>query len=85
MKIAYTSKFVRLYKKLPSTLQEEVEQKIDLFKKDPTMLLLKVHKLHGKLAGRYSFSVNYSYRIVFTYLSTEEALFHAIGDHSMYT
>jgi len=85
MKIAYTPKFVRLYKKLLPALQEEVDYKIDLFQKDPTIPSLKVHKLHGKLVGRYSFSVNYSYRIVFTYLSKEEAIFHVIGDHGIYT
>lgn len=84
MKIAYTPVFVRQYKKLPRALQDEVEEKIALFQKKPNHPFLKTHKLQGRLKGRFSFSVNYQYRISFQYLSKKEAVLLNVGDHDIY-
>ncbi len=85
MELAYSPTFIRLLKILPGALQEEAIEKITLFK-NPAHHLLKVHKLHGRLAGRYSFSVNFKTRIIFCYLSTKPktAYLLAIGDHDVY-
>ncbi|MBI2005043.1 hypothetical protein HYS79_02715 [Patescibacteria group bacterium] len=47
---------------------------------------LHVHKLKGPLAGRRGFSVNYRYRIVFSYTdkSKGEVILLAVGDHEVY-
>jgi len=84
LEIFYKPNFVRSYKKLSIDLQEEVRQKIRLFSSKPDHVFLKTHKLKGKLKGLYSFSVNYQYRIVFTYKSKKEASLLAIGDHDIY-
>lgn len=84
MKVAYTPSFIRKYKKLSEPLKEETKEKISLFEKDPTHSFLKVHKLKGHLKNRWSFSINYEYRIVFQYLSKTEAIFLAIGNHDVY-
>ncbi|MAG12481.1 hypothetical protein CL630_01580 [bacterium] len=84
MKIIYVPIFIHQFKRLEPTLREEVEEKIELFKDTENHKQLKVHRLKGKLKGRYSFSVNYKIRIVFTYVSKEEVAFLAIGDHSVY-
>ena len=84
IKIYYKPSFVRQYKKLPKALQEEVKEKIGLCEKDPKHPFLKTHKLSGRLKEFYSFSVNYSDRIVFEYLSKQEAALLAVGDHSVY-
>lgn len=87
MNIFFKPSFVRQFDKLGASLQEEVLEKIDLFRNPKNHKLLKVHKLHGHLAGRYSFSVNYRYRIVFIYIDkkqTSVALL-AFGDHSVYS
>lgn len=84
MKIIYLPIFVRQYKKLPELLREETMEKIDLFEKDPNHSFLKTHKLKGTLSGRWSFSVNYEYRIVFTYVSKTEVAFLSIGNHDIY-
>ena len=84
MKIAYTPQFVRMFRKLELALQEEAVEKIELFTKDPTHLQLKAYKLKGKLQNRYSFSVNYQTRVVYTPLSKTEVAFLAIGDHDVY-
>ena len=63
---------------------EEVEEKIELLKDKENHKLLKIHKLHGRLAKWYSFSVNYRIRIIFSYLSKQEIVLLAIGDHEVY-
>ena len=65
MKISYKATFVRQYNKLDESLQEEVLEKIELFKNKENHTSLKVHKLHGRLKENFSFSVNYKFRIVF--------------------
>ena len=84
MKIAYTPQFLRMFRKLEQTLQEEAVEKIELFLKDSTYSQLKAHKLKGKLKNRYSFSVNYQTRIVYMSLSKTEVALLAIGDHDVY-
>lgn len=85
MDVAFAPSFIREYKKLPKDLQAEIKDKITVFQSDPHHPFLKTHKLKGKLAGRYSFSVNYKYRIVFVYLSPKEAVFLTVGDHEVYS
>ncbi len=84
MEIFYAPPFFRQLKKLEKELQEEVFEKIELFEVDHKNPVLKVHKLKGRLNGRYSFSVNYKTRIVFQCLSKEEVVFLAVGDHDVY-
>lgn len=84
MKVAFAPPFFRQLKNLEKDLQEEVFEKIDLFEKDSKNISLKVHKLKGRLKGRCSFSVNYKTRIVFQYLSAQEVVLLAVGDHDVY-
>ena len=75
MLISYKPSFVREFKKLPSELQEETLERIDLFRNVENHKKLKAHKLKGRLKNFYSFSVTYSHRIVFSYESKEEVVF----------
>ena len=84
LKIGYLPRFVKLYKKLPIALRAEAREKISLFCEDPSHPFLKTHKLHGCFAGTWSFSVNYSYRIVFQYLSKKEVVLLCVGNHDVY-
>ena len=84
MKVSFLPSFVRKFDRLEVALQDEVMEKIELFKDEKNHKYLKVHKLHGVLSGRYSFSVNYKTRIVFSYLSKNEAVLLAVGDHDVY-
>ncbi len=84
MKIFYSPAFIKHYNKLTPTLQDEVIEKIELFKHKKNHLKLKVHVLHGHLEGKYSFSVNYSHRIVFEYISKDEVGLLKVGDHDIY-
>lgn len=84
VEIIYLPVFLKRFKKLEPDLREEVIEKIELFKDSQNHERLKVHKLQGVLAGRYSFSVNYKVRIVFTRVSNREVAFLDIGDHDIY-
>jgi plasmid maintenance system killer protein len=82
--LIYAPIFVRQFHKLPKSLQGEVLEKIELFKDTKNHQSLKVHKLLGHLKGRYSFSVNYKYRIIFRYETKNQVDILAIGDHDVY-
>ncbi len=83
MNISYTSRFLRSFKKLSPQLQEDGYKGIDLFKNKNNHSKLSLHKLKGKLAKKYSFSINYSHRVILE-ISDDNAIFLDIGDHSMY-
>ncbi len=82
--IVYSPFFVRKFNKLESGLQEDVVQKVNLFKDTKNHKVLEVHKLHGKFREYFGFSVNYKFRIVFRYVSKNEVMFADIGGHEIY-
>ncbi len=82
--VAYAPRFVRQYKKFSRSLRDEIKRRIHLFKSDSSDPRLKVHKLHGGLNGKWSFSVDYKYRIAFKYLSDNEVILLAVDDHDIY-
>lgn len=84
LKVFYTPSFIKQVGKLETDLYDEVLEKIESFKNPINHGQLKVHKLKGVLASRFSFSVSYKTRIVFAYISKGEVLLHAIGDHGVY-
>ena len=84
IKISFAPEFFRQLKKLDFGLQNEAFEKIDLFKDRTNHKVLKVHKLKGKLRDKYSFSVNYKYRIVFIYFGKDQAYLEVIGSHDIY-
>ncbi|OGG78293.1 hypothetical protein A3A36_03015 [Candidatus Kaiserbacteria bacterium RIFCSPLOWO2_01_FULL_52_12b] len=84
LNVYYKASFIRKMNALDSALNEEAAEKIALFKDTKNHRILKVHKLHGPLAGLFSFSVNYKTRIVFQYVSKNEIALLSIGDHDVY-
>ncbi len=84
MQVSYSPTFIKQYNKLTPQLQDEVIEKIELFKNKDNHNKLKVHALHGQLQGKYSFSVNYSHRIVFEYISKNEVGLLKVGAHDVY-
>jgi len=84
IEIEYAPSFLKQLKKCEKRLQEEATEKIKLFRDRANHKMLEVHKLKGKLAGKYGFSVNYRDRVVFKWLADNTAGLLAIGDHSVY-
>lgn len=85
LEINYKTSFVKIFDELEVNLQEEILEKIILFRSPKNHKQLKVHKLHGALKNCYSFSVNYEIRIVFEYISKKEVVLLGVGDHDVYS
>jgi addiction module RelE/StbE family toxin len=85
MKILYSYRFAREYKKLPKEIQVLAEEKEKIFRKDQFNSKLKTHKLHGPLCDFWAFSVDNKYRIIFEISKDKKLIyFHSIGDHDIY-
>jgi mRNA-degrading endonuclease YafQ of YafQ-DinJ toxin-antitoxin module len=86
LEVEYAPEFIRTWKKLPEDLQDEAIDRIELFKDRTHHAMLKVHKLSGRQKGKWSFSVNFKYRIIFMYARGDKntAQLLDIGDHSVY-
>ncbi len=82
--VDYTARFIRDYRRLQPDLKSEIVKKIELFKNRENHKVLEVHKLHGKMKDRYSFSVNYRYRIVFRFEDKNTVALLTVGDHDIY-
>lgn len=79
-----TLRFDRSMSKLPINIQQETANKVAIFKANPLDARLRTHKLKGKMKGLWSFSITYSYRIVFKFTERDTALFYDIGNHQIY-
>lgn len=82
--ITFSPKFLKTVKKLKSNLLGEIIQRVDLLKNEKNHGPLKVHKLKGKLKGRYSFSVDHKNRIVFNYIDDKTIYLLNFGGHEIY-
>ena len=57
MEIVPTRHFLEILDELPHELREMAFEKAELFKNPANNRCLEVHKLHGSMKNRYSFSV----------------------------
>lgn len=84
MKIIYSSKFAKEYKKLPDKIKDLAEKKEKIFRQNPFDPRLKTHKLSGKFREFWSFSIDYKYRIIFEFADEKTIYFHSVGSHRVY-
>ncbi len=84
MQILYSARFVRRYKKLTASVKSSAEHREKLFRKDRNNPLLGTHKLKGKMAGLWAFSISDRFRIIFEQVDEETTIFHTVGDHNVY-
>lgn len=84
MKIFFTSRFEKAYRKLPYFLKNKAKQKETVFRNNPFDKQLKTHKLGGKYNNYWSFSISGSHRIMFEFIDKNEVAFINIGDHDIY-
>lgn len=84
MEICYSPNFARQYKKLSNEVKLVAEKREQVFRKDWKDPLLVAHKLNGKFAGFWAFSIDNRHRIIFDFVSENTVHFHAIGDHGIY-
>jgi addiction module RelE/StbE family toxin len=85
MKIYYSTKFAKEYKRLSTEVKKEAEKKEKLFRQDPFNPKLKTHKLTGQLKSYWSFSIDFEHRIIFEFAHKKEVVwFHSVGGHEIY-
>ena len=84
MKIYYSSKFLKEYKKLPREVKLLAEKQEKLFRENPFDPRLKTHHLAGKLKNFLAFSIDYKHRIIFEFASKDIVWFHSVGTHDIY-
>ncbi len=84
MKIDYSPKFAKQFKKLSKEVKELALKCEKTFRANPFNSKLKTHKLHGKLRNYWAFSISYNYRISFSFINDGLVRFHAIGHHDIY-
>lgn len=83
MQIRYHPRFAKSYKKLAPLIKSRAEKRELTFRENPFDPRLDTHKLHGRIAHLWSFSVDRRYRIVFEF-SNSDAVFLDVGDHAIY-
>ncbi len=84
MKIEFTHKFIKIYKKRfshQSSFQKAFDKRARLFEQDHTRQLLKDHALSGKLKGYRAFSITGDVRVIY-YVEDNIAYFIDIGTHN---
>ena len=82
--IIFTPTFKKSFQRLPKKIQLEAAVKENIFRGDAFAVSIRTHKLKGKFKEYYSFSIDYSYRIVFRFLKQDQVLFVDCGNHSVY-
>ena len=82
MEIVYKKKFIRQYAKLPVKIQKKFDERIDVFRNNPSDRRLNIHKLQGDKKPLISMNVTGDYRALFVWETEEKARFHQIGTHS---
>jgi mRNA-degrading endonuclease YafQ of YafQ-DinJ toxin-antitoxin module len=76
--------FKRSYRKRVrnnSKLKKKFWEKMGIFLENPFFPQLRTHKLSGKLAGQWAFSVDDDCRIVFEFVGEARALMIDVGSH----
>lgn len=84
IEIGYSSSFKKAFKKLLKAapeIEEKFWEKIDIFYENPFDIQLKTHKLSGKLKNLWSFSIDFSIRVIFCFESKDLVTFIDIGTH----
>lgn len=82
--ILYNKKFQEMFSTLPQEIKNRSLKAEYLLKENAFHPSLRLHKLHGKLAGYWSISVDRKYRIIFGAKEDGVILFISVGKHSIY-
>ena len=84
IRAAWDQGFKRSYKKRVrnnSRLKKKFWEKMEIFLENPFFPQLRTHKLSGKLAGQWAFSIDDDCRIVFEFVGEDQVLLIDVGSH----
>lgn len=83
MRIEFSKKFMKRYKKLKTNQQKKIDHTLALFKIDPTSSRLKSHKLRGGMKKRQAISAGGDLRLIFEeHKNYTLVLFLDVGSHN---
>lgn len=82
MQVSFHKHFIKASNKLPSRVQNLLDEKIAHFINHPSEKELRNHKLHGKYKGYRSIDITGDYRAIYYLLSENEAFFIYVGSHA---
>jgi mRNA-degrading endonuclease YafQ of YafQ-DinJ toxin-antitoxin module len=82
--IFYSSHFRNAFRKIPPAIQKKAFEKENLFRQDCFHPALKTHKLKGELKDFWAFSIDRSFRIMFSFEDNGAISLIDIGTHSIY-
>ncbi len=80
----HTPHYGRAHKRLPIHIKDFAKKREQWFRANAFDARLDTHKLKGKFAKFWSFSIDRGYRIVFTFEDGDTVVFHDTGDHRVY-
>lgn len=83
-RIYYSTHFANAFKKLSAEIRKKAVKQEKIFRKNPFDPKLKTHKLKGALSEYWSFSIDYSHRILFEFYEDGSVGFIDAGLHSIY-
>jgi len=84
MKVSFSPRFKRSYKKTPRHIQSDFDKKIETFMINPNHPSLKTHKLKGKLQECLAFRLKDGYRVLFEFSGFDTVDLLYIGSHDIY-
>ena len=83
MRIEYSKKFIKEFRKCPDNIQDAFKSRLKIFIADKKHPTLKTHKLTGELSEYKSFNITGDWRAIFQEINRGEVVyFVAIGTHS---
>ncbi len=83
MVIEPSRKFVKTFQKTPTKIQLAFEQRINIFRSNPTDPLLNNHPLKGKYSGCRSINITGDWRVIFREFNNYGLVsLETIGTHS---
>ncbi len=82
MHVSYSRTFKKMFRRLPITLQNAFETRLELFIENQTHPRLSTHALKGEWLGCMSINVTGDIRAIFEKISHNHVEFVAIGSHS---
>ena len=81
MKIFFAKKFRKTYDRMDKRIRLQCSERLRIFEKEPSHVLLDNHELHGEYAGCRSINITGDYRAIFYHEGPGAVHFIAIGTH----
>lgn len=82
MKADFHKSFIKNFRLLPDSVQQEFYTRLKIFYQNPYATKLSNHPLKGKRLGYRSINISGDIRAIYKLISDDKAFFVEIGSHS---